>query len=306
MRKLLTFVLAIALVFSFAMTTHAGFKDMWAYVYTWDGGLSSDGQMKLTRQTDNITFVVFPRNQSATLETLYVYDSDAYTALANPVTGTNFTSATVGKDMVSFRVDPTDATYDRYVDLLVVDQDGGFTTFIEDFDEFTHTIIIDERKNIQHHGAIWYYYTTSGELDTGIDFNDNTIISNVAIEVITLDADETIDVGILSSGTDGDADGFVDGQGIGTAGYYEVKRHEVSASGLSSGESHYCLIDSPLGALLGTTIVGSGDGDSADEFGIINHWDHWFHATQEQSLTWTISSCSTAWGLIHYYFTHIR
>jgi hypothetical protein len=306
-KKLLTAILAIGLLCGLmAGPAMADMKDMWAYVYTWDGTMQADGTLKLTRQTENITFCVFPRDQIATVETLYEYNDNAFTALTNPVTGTNFTSATVCNDMISFRVDPADATYDRYVDLLVVDQDGGFTTFIEDFDEYTHAIIIDERKNIQHHGAIWFYSTTAGELDTGIDFLDNAVIRTVAIEVLIADADETIDVGLLGAGTDGDADGFIDGQGLDTVAYYDVKKHNNTTYGLSSGVSHFHIVDNPLGALLGTFVIGSGGDTQVGYHGIIQEWDFIPHATQEQSLTWTITDCSTAWGLIHYYFTVIR
>jgi hypothetical protein len=306
MKKLLTLITVLALALAvFAAPGQAVMKDMWAYVYTWDGKMDVNGKPVLTRQTSNITYVVFPADMDQTRETLYVYNDDTYTSLTNPVTGTNFTSATVGNDMISFRVDPTE-TNDTYVDLIVVDQDGGYTAFVENFDEYTHTIIIDERKGIQHHGAIWYYYTTSGELDTGIDFNQYAVISDVAIEPLILDSGETIDVGLLSSGTDGDADGFIDGKGVGTVGYYSVRKHDNTTYGFSSGASHYHAVDNVLGALLGTTIVGSGGDTQVGYHGAIQEWDHFFHATQEQSLTWTISSCSTAWGLIHYFFTEVR
>ena len=218
--------------------------------------------------------------------------------------------------MVRFRVDPTE-TNDRYVDLMVVDQDGGFMTYVEDFDEYTHTIIIDERPNIWHHGAMWYYASTgAAALLTGIEINRNTIIRTMAIEVVTLDDGETIDVGLTAAGTDGDADGFIDGSAVATVGYWDVKRHidpaltdaQDGVHGLSSGDSkfHYTT-EHPMGVFLGTVIPGSGgDGTIGHEGGMVEHYDFWIHATQEQSLEWNISACSTAWGFIHYYFMQIR
>lgn len=307
-KKLLTAILAIGLLFGFlAGPAMADMKDMWAYVYTWDGTMQADGTLKLTRQTENITFCVFPRDQIATVETLYEYNDNAFTALTNPVTGTNFTSATVCNDMISFRVDPADATYDRYVDLLVVDQDGGFTTFIEDFDEYTHAIIIDERKNIQHHGCIWFASSAAAEYETGVDFLDNTILTSVAVEVLTLDAGETLDVGILSTGTGGDADGFIDGESLATVGYYDVKWNYNVISGISSGVSHpYFMETDEMGSLFGVWFAGSGGDTLVGQQGNYFPIDHRVYASQEGKLTWTITDCSTAWGLIHYYFTVIR
>lgn len=325
MRKLLTIVLAIGLIFAFTLPANAAWKDMWAYVYTWDGGMNSDGTMKLTRQTTNITFLVLEKDYVDTLEKLYVFGDDRMVttgmghadqlgAVRSAITGTNFASATVCNGMVRFRVDPTE-TNDRYVDLMVVDQDGGFMTYVEDFDEYTHTIIIDERPNVWHHGAIWYYASTgAAALLTGIEINRNTIIRTMAIEVITLDDGETIDVGLTAGGTNGDADGFIDGGLVATVGYWDVKRHMDPAvaspdgvHGISSGATHFHYTsENPLGALLGTTIPGSGGDTLVGYHGFVEHWDFWIHATQEQSLEWNISACSTAWGFIHYYFMQIR
>ena len=323
MRKLLTIVLAIGLIFAFTLPASAAWKDMWAYVYTWNGGMNSDGTMKLTRQTTNITFLVLEKDYVDTLETIYLFGDDRIVTtgmggsdqLGNPrpaVTGTNFASATVCGGKVAFRVDPTESG-DRYVDLMVVDQDGGFMTYVEDFDEYTHTIIIDERPNIWHHGAMWYYASTgAAALLTGIEINRNTIIRTMAIEVVTLDSSETIDVGLTAAGTNGDADGFIDGQTLGTVGYWDIRRQtqvdtQDGVYGLSSGDSKFhWTSENPLGLLLGTTIPGSG-GDTQPGFrGQRVEWDFWIHATQEQSLEWNISACSTAWGFIHYYFMQIR
>ena len=58
---------------------------MWAKVYSWDGTIADTGKFVLAEITTGITFAVMMADSSATLETIYVYDSDAYTSLANPV-----------------------------------------------------------------------------------------------------------------------------------------------------------------------------------------------------------------------------
>ena len=151
MRKLLTFILALALVFALTMPASATYKNMWAYVYSWDGDLTADGRYELTRIETGISFVVLQRNSGVTMETLYVYDKTplATTGMAQPVTGTSYASDTVCNDMVAFRVDPGE-TLDTYVDLIVVDQAGGYTAVVNDFTENTHTIVIDERPLREH------------------------------------------------------------------------------------------------------------------------------------------------------------
>lgn len=62
---------------------------------------------------------------------------------------------------------------------------------------------------------------TTGEKDTGIDFKAGDIIEAVWVNVRTLEATattKTIDVGLLSSESGGDTDGFVDGLSTAAAG----------------------------------------------------------------------------------------
>lgn len=61
---------------------------------------------------------------------------------------------------------------------------------------------------------------TDTEIDTGWDLPAKAIVLNVWVDVITFEATgttKTIDIGLLSSDTGGDADGFVDGLSTATA-----------------------------------------------------------------------------------------
>lgn len=268
MKKRNTFLTLIA-IFAFVFSPVLGWcemQDMWADVYADTGS----GRVELTKITSGVTYKVLAVNAD-TSETLYVYDDQAFTSLTNPVTTTNFNSP----DRVQFRTDPTDSSTDRYVDLIVVDTAGGYTAFVEDFDKYTHTIVINERPNIQHHGVIWWSYSSAVEVDTGIDFDYDTRIEGVSLEVVTVDASATVDVGLLSTGTNGDADGFLDGVSTTTAGIPLVT---LTTSG--------ALMD---------------DGTNFDPDG------HSIISANEQSLTYTGSSGSdTGYGYIHYFFTRMR
>lgn len=273
MKRLFT-VLTMLIAFCFVAPAYAEFKDMWATVYVWDGEEGYHGEKVLTRKITNVTFQVLQAD-SDTLETLYVYNDRTFTSLTNPVTTTNYASNTVCNDMVRFKVDPGEIN-DIAVDLIVTDVDGGYTAFVEGFDENSHTIVIDERPNIQHHGMIWYGSAVSGtEVDTGIDFDYDTLLTHVAIEAVTVDSGVTINVGLLSSGTNGDADGFILGTSVATAGYPLIT---LATSG--------ALMD---------------DATNFDPDG------HYVISANEQSLTYTLpAGADTAVGYIHYFFTRTR
>lgn len=65
-------------------------------------------------------------------------------------------------------------------------------------------------------------FVAATEFDSGLDFPANAIVEEDgwALEITTLDGTETIDVGLLSSETNGDADGFVTLGAVGTAGFF--------------------------------------------------------------------------------------
>jgi len=275
MRNFFTALIILLTALFLVAPAQAEWRDMWAYVYTWDGDMNAQGEMELTRVTGAyVTFKVL-RADSDTSETLYEFADDAMTSLTNPVTAANYDSATVCNDRVAFRVDPTDSS-DTDVDVIVTLLNGGFSVFVEDFTDQIHSIVVDTRPNIMHSGTIWYVDTVNTEVDTGIDFLYDTRIINVQPEIVNTIAGGTIDIGLLSSGTNGDADGLIDGASIATAGY-------------------------PL-----TTLTTSGalmdNGTNFDPDG------HVVLSANEASLTYTTSSASSTAnpGYIHYEFIRLR
>lgn len=297
MRKFKIFTIAIALLaFFVAAPASAALQDMWANVYAWKGGMNSDGSATLTPITSGITYKVLVVD-SNTAETLYYYNTPAMTALTNPVSTTVFASS-VGNKLVRFRVDPTDATNDRYVDLIVVDTIGAYTAFVHNFDKYKHTIVIDERPNLVHHGMIWFGGITS-DTNTGVNFVPYTFVSDVRVEVITGANGATIDVGILSTSTAGDADGFRKGVLLTTAGF--VKDTAVITEGAASVD--YTPV-STYGALLYTAVTGagatySGAGGRSYLGYVVTNQD------TGAAITYTSSSTAAA-GYIHYFFTRMR
>jgi len=302
-KKLLIIMAVVALVFTFTVApARAEMQDMWAYVYKWTGAMNANGTLKLTRLTTGVTFKVLALD-SDTAETLYYYNNDAYTSLTNPVTTTSFESATICNDQVSFRVDPTDSTDDRYVDLIVVDSTGGYTLYYEGFDKHTHALIIDERPNVLHHGCIWFAVSSNAETDTGIDFTADTYVHDVRLEVVTVDAGETYDVGLLSSESGGDANGYRDGVSVATAGF------PTDTGIVTAGASADYHAVTTYGALLVTAITGTGAYASATGFdnGGKSYIGHIVAGASACSLTYTGSAgTDTAVGYIHFWFTRMR
>ncbi len=276
MKRILTFLTIMLVAFALVIPApvQAEFKDFWARVYSWDGTTNLDGKPNVTRLTTGITYKVLATG-SDTAETLYYYDNQANTSLTNPVTTTNFASDSISRDQIQFRTDPTDGSDDR-VDLMVINTVGGGYVFFEDFNyQDDHTIIIDQSPGKMHHGAIWFAANSDAETDTGIDFRYDTVVLSVTLEIVTVDAGETMDVGILSTGTSGDANGFVAAMSVATAGFPD---NTISTVG--------DLLD---------------DGTDIDPFG------HTVISANEQSLTYTeTTGGDTAAGYIHYMFFRTR
>lgn len=334
MRKIiLAIVLVISLTFGLTLTANAkavGIQDMWANVYSWDGSMTANGLMEVTRITTGISFVVLQRDSTVTMETLYVYGkkTEVTTGMAQPVTGTSFAAASVCDDKVAFAVDPSE-TGDTYVDLIVVDQAGGYTSVVRDFTKHTHTIIIDERPLIKHWGAAWLITTaTSTNITTGIEFDRPSIIHEMKIQVCTAFASMTVvHVGLTAAGTNGDHDGFIHGEQIATQGWnsiyrpgVDLTRYLVSSAGergcyASTRTPNDGLLGPSLGTFLGNWMLGTSDtAIDSRGIGILNRECLLLHGTTEQSLTYNfgtgvasaVAANSTGWGIVWFNFTAIR
>lgn len=295
MRKIFTLFLSlIVAIMLICPMAYADSKDMWAQVYKIKN--TTVGEPVLDEITTGITFKVLQRN-SDTAETLTVFADDTSTSLTNPVTTTNFASSSYCKGRVQFRVDPGEAN-DRYVDLIVVDTAGGYTAFVEDFDQYQHKIVIDERPNIMHHGCVWFGASDNSETDTTVDFAADTLVHDVRVEVVTVDATETIDVGLLSTETAGDANGFRAAVSVATAGFV------ADTAVITNGSNIDYTAASTYGALLVTAITGS---DAVATCGGKSYLGHVVTASNATSITYTGSAGSdTAAGYIHYFFTRMR
>jgi hypothetical protein len=296
MRKLIALFLIVGFALMFAAPSDAAIKSFWANVYKMD--YLGQSQDSMTRYTSGIQFKVLQRN-SDTAETLYEFPDmdDTLTSLTNPVTAANFANDAVCKDRVAFQVDPGEAT-DTYVDLIVVDNNGGYTAFVEDFTVNEHTIIIDARPGIVHHGMVWFGASDNTATDTGVDFLPDTFIKNVLVEIVTVDNTETLNVGTVDT-----AAGFLSAVSLntGTEGYVDPRKATVT----TGSSATYVSTASKIGSLLGSSVVGSsGNTDNGSQ----HDWGHIVKTSgTDDDLYYTGSAGSdTAAGYIHYFFVRMR
>lgn len=96
--------------------------------------------------------------------------------------------------------------------------------------------------------------TATTETDTGFDFPTGaTILPRPSVDVRTADATETIDVGLLSSESGGDANGFIAALSVGTPGQIDT----TFASTVTNGA---LLVETATGAaavIPGTYVIGA-------------------------------------------------
>ena len=98
-------------------------------------------------------------------------------------------------------------------------------------------------------------YTAAAETDTGFDLVEDSqvLLQGAGVYVDDADATETIDVGILSSESGGDADGFFDGLSVATSGLV------VPGATVTTGSNEVYLSASTAGALLVDTFTTGTD-----------------------------------------------
>lgn len=219
-----------------------------------------------------------------TLSTIYADENR--TAKANPITraqfatdlGIKFWSPSTSHDVVVSSSDGSQAKGDGVTPnshLLKMNRSGAQKVLVAPFDVANGV----------------------AEVDTGLDFPRFTLIRPLIIEVVTADSGDTIDVGILSSETNGDADGLALGVSIASAGFI---RPWVTTVG-----SNEVFIATPTnGVLIGR---GSAGTDAANDFGQPGGYGHIINASNGTSLSYDLSAgATTGVGYIHCPFQHLR
>ena len=172
----------------------------------------------------------------------------------------------------------------------------GEAYFYEDVSYSRHRLDVDPFER-DHMLVVPFGVSDNTETDTGIDLPANLLIKDAFIKVTTIDATETISAGILSSESGGDADGFVLGTSVATAGY-------VNQFGVVTGGANidYVVVTAGKGDLLKQSIAG------ADAVATVGGVQPRYYVTDgtAKSITYTGSAGSdTAAGYLVFLFSRL-
>jgi hypothetical protein len=136
------------------------------------------------------------------------------------------------------------------LDLTVLTAKGQ-AYFLEDVPFSRHRIVVNE-KDRSHMLVMPFGASDNTETDTGFDLSAGLLVTDAHMKVTTVDSGETLDWGILSSESNGDADGFMLVQSVATAGF--VTGYPVITGGANID---YAVHTSGYGAFLKQGIAGA-------------------------------------------------
>ena len=243
-----------------------------------------DAQRKISIDDDSAKLLVLTAD-APTAPTIY---SDGNgTSVSNAVrTPRSFTNG-----WVRFWTDPSTTS----VDLVLMTASHG-AYFFQGVGYSCHRLDVNPFQR-DHLLVLPFGVSDNSETDTGIDLPANMLVKDAFIRVTTTDATETLDVGLLSSESGGDADGFLLLCSVATAGF--VDPNPVVTGGTNID---YLVHTSGYGALLKQGIAG------ADAVATVGGFARRYHRTDgtAKSVTYTGSSGSdTAAGYIYLQYTRL-
>lgn len=167
-------------------------------------------------------------------------DAQGSATKANPILVATFDA----DKMVDF-FGTVDGTYD----ILVVHKDGRQARLSGVSGVSGHRIVLPNTQG--RHRIFAFGNANTVETDSGQDLAKDEVVTDVLVEVVTAVASATIDVGLLSSETGGDMDGFADAVSAATAGFI---RPGVTHT---NGTTTDFVSAVTRGTLLATFLVGS-------------------------------------------------
>lgn len=219
-----------------------------------------------------------------TLATIYS-DEKMATTKANPITRAQF--ATDG--MIQFYAAAAS------VDVFVALSDGSVARY-SSVTPTTHVLPINT-DGVDKCLVFPMVFEASGtETDTGLDLPKMAKVYDVALEVITVDATETVSIGLLSSETAGDADGLMLATSVAVAGFFQLWA-------TTDGATEDFISAARAGALIGIGSVGT---DGANDFGQPGGPGHIVTGSNATSVSYQPSSSDTFAGYGYVFFRHLR
>lgn len=198
-----------------------------------------DTQRKISIDDDSAQLLVLTAD-APTAPT--IYSDDKGTAVSNAVRSPR----TFTNGWVRFWTAPSVTS----VDLSLITSKGE-AYFFEDVGYSVHRLDVNPFVR-DHVLVVPFGASDNAETDTGIDLPANLLIKDALLKVTTVDATETLDVGILSSESGGDADGLLMVMDVANLGF--VNPFPVVTNGANID---YNVHTSGRGALLKQGIAGA-------------------------------------------------
>lgn len=180
-------------------------------------------------------------------------------------------------------------------DIVVNHSDGSIGIFNGVTPE-KHTLVLD--RTTTNKVLIFPMVFNSGgtETDTGLDLPLGAKVEDVLLEVTTTDATETVAIGLLSSETAGDADGFLEATSVAASGFVKP---------FSYFQGTYYYVDrTAYGALFGKGQVGNDAAGSS--YGVPKQGYHIVQSGNAVSVSYTPSTSDTFAGYGYLYFSTVR
>lgn len=250
----------------------------------WNIGVFEEDGLLQKQITSGVLTFVFTAASARTLATLYKDINQ--TSLANPITTTQFAI----DDEVRFF--GTATTYDV---LVFCPADGRFAE-LKGIGPGTHNLLLSKFDKERCY-AVAATFNNNVETDSGLDLLPGDFVYDIGVLTITLDATETISVGLLSTGTAGDADGFAALTSINAVGYV----HSTAPAFTVGTNETYVSTAATVGILLGRSVVGT---DANEDTGIHSMHGYRANGTNTSQVTYTCSAGSDTFA--GYIFLYVR
>ena len=201
-----------------------------------------------------------------------IYGDKVKTAKTNPVTravwatdlGLSFWSVAASHDVILYTSD-------------------GFIGFVDGLAPGGRHSVEVNRDIFAPRNYVFAFAQNAAETDSTLDLPIGFGVEDAFIEAVTAVASSTIDVGLLSTETGGDADGFIDGASCATAGWV-LPRNAVTVT--AGTNTDYMGAVATTGVLLAAKLLGS---DAVEKHGGYSRKVHLCNGTAK-SITYTTSA----------------
>lgn len=251
-------------------------------VTVYDSAISRDGFSEDGKITSGCLVFVYDAG-TKTLAT--IYGGPQRETLANPISRSQFAT----DDKISFYA--AGSSYD-----IVVNDDKGNTGSYPGVTPLVHSVNLD-RSGSEKCLVFPVVFNAGGtEVDTGLDLLYGAMVHDAAVEVVTADATETLNIGLLSSETAGDADGFIAGISVASTGF-------VQPVAYTTGSNEVYLSGNTYGVLIAAGSLGN---DVATDAGSLAKKGHYVTGTNAVSISYQPSSSDTLAGYGYVMFRIVR